>query len=437
MANCAVGGMNMKAAHITRFVKHEYLLSQPSGKINGDLAAPANCMSSCYIPNMRAARCFAFIVIVCSASTCVLTLAQGFRGEAVPVVQRIVPVEFSRLRFLTFVFGREGPMDAPITSPPVMGREYFIEADLNGTEFVSSVRFELLDANGRSLQPVAMWKGSDSSTDGEFYGFVTVPNQPFRVAISGTTISGTPFRAALNILFQPAINGPADTQAFPAGISASQIGQLQEMVNTYRQQMRARAAQAAADHPGGVIVFARTQVSAIAYEPLTSPSGNPIGMRLRYSIRFPQRQTITAVPHVFPVYSETTWRGMVTMKPLTGTITPTPQMIGVQSLRDVIVYQAAATYQAGVTYSFSIDMIPDFVFQGTLSGRFCIHEQKFTNRTVWNALVSSSAAIPYSLTISDTGTVANIPDFLPQRTFHESFIAAGAVDCGPVPNIRF
>jgi hypothetical protein len=128
---------------------------------------------------------------------------------------------------------------------------------------------------------------------------------------------------------------------------------------------------------------------------------------------------------------------MVTMKPLTGTITPTPQMVGVQSLNDVIVYQAAATYEAGTSYSFTIDMIPDFVFQGSLSGRFCIHEQKFENRSVWSALLASSAPIPYSLTINDTGTVANIPLFLPQRTFHDSFAAGGAVDCGPVPNIRF
>jgi hypothetical protein len=381
--------------------------------------------------------CLAFIVILCFASTCALTLAQGFRGEAVPVVQRATPVEFSRLRFLTFVFGHEGPMDTPLTSPPVMGREYFVEADLDGIESAASVRFELLDANGGSLQQLTMWKASDGSSDGEFYGFVTVPNQPFRAAISGTTVAGAPFRRVLGVLFQPAANGPVDTIVFPPGLAASQLAQLQEMVNAYRQQMRARAAQAAADHPGGTIVFARTLVSSIAYEPLASPSGSPIGMRLRYSIRFPQRQTITALPHVFPVYPEIAWRGMVTMKPLTGTITPAPQMVGAQSLQDVIVYQAAATYQAGVTYSFTIDMIPDFVFQGAQSGRFCIHEQKFTNRTVWNALVTSSAPIPYSLTISDTGTSATIPSFLPQRTFHESFAAGGAVDCGPVPNIRF
>jgi len=378
-----------------------------------------------------------FIFIVSLTSIAALSLAQGFRGDAVPIVPRSAAVEFSRLRFLTFVFGHEGPMDTPLLAPPIMGREYFVEADLDGMESVSSVRFELLDANGRSLQPLTMWKGSDRSSDGEFYGFVTVPNQPFRTAISGTTFNGAPFRAVLSVLFQPATNGPADTQMFPPGISTAQVGQLQEMVNAYGQRMRARAAQAAADHPGGLIVVARTQVSAIAYEPLTSLSGSPIGMRLRYTIRFPQRQTITAVPHVFPEYSETAWRGMVTMKPLTGNITPAPQMVGVQSLQDVIVYQAAATYQSGVTYSFIIDMIPDFVFQGTPSGRFCVHEQKFTNRIVWNALISSPAAIPYSLTINDTGTAANIPAFLPQRIFHESFITGGAVDCGPIPYIRF
>lgn len=271
---------------------------------------------------LRRGKGVAFFAIFCFGFLCALTLAQSFRGEAVPVAQRAVPVEFSRLRFLTFVFGHEGPMDSPLTSSPVTGREYFVEADLDGIESAASIRFELLDANGRSLQPLTMWKASDGSSDGEFYGFVTVPSQPFRAAISGTTVNGAPLRAVLGDLFQPATNGPADTQVFPPGIPANQARQLQEMVNAYGQQMRARSAQAAAEHPGGVIVFARTQVSPIAYEPLLSQSGTSIGMRLRYSIRFPARQTITAVPHVFPVYSDFALRGMVAMKPLTGTITP-------------------------------------------------------------------------------------------------------------------
>jgi hypothetical protein len=178
---------------------------------------------------------FIFIVFLSFASISAVTLAQGFRGDAVPIVQRPAAVEFSRLRFLTFVFGHEGPMDMPLTSPPVAGREYFVEADLGGMESVSSVRFELIDANGRSLQSLTMWKGSDGSSDGEFYGFVTVPNRQFRAAITGTTVNGTPIRAVLNVLFQPAASGPSDIQVFPPGISTAQSAQLQDMVNAYRQ----------------------------------------------------------------------------------------------------------------------------------------------------------------------------------------------------------
>src|SRR5882757_4729692 len=143
--------------------------------------------------------------------------AQSFRGEAVPVVQRAVPVEFSRLRFLTFVFGHEGPMDTPLSTPPVMGREYFVEADVDGIESVANLRFELLDTSGRSLQQLTMWKASDGNSDGEFYGFVTVPNQPFRAAITGALTNGSPLRAVLGALFQPAANGPADTLVLPPG----------------------------------------------------------------------------------------------------------------------------------------------------------------------------------------------------------------------------
>jgi len=346
-------------------------------------------------------------------------------------------LEFSRLRFLTFVFGHEGPMDAPLTTPPVIRREYFVEADVSGIESAASIRFELLDGAGRMLEPLTMWKGTDSSSDGEFYGFITVPNQPFRVAINGTAMNGGALRSLLGVLFQPAASGPADVQTLPPGIPPDQAEQIQGMINAYRQQMRAQAVQAAADHPGGWIAFARTEVSPISYEPLASASGATIGMRLRYTMKFPSRQTIRVIPHVFPVYQDPAWRGVVTMKPLTGSISPAPQMVGVQTMHDVIAYEGAATYQAGMTYTFTIDMVPDYVYQGTQSGRFCIHDQKFTNRPLWAALIASQAAVPYSVTISDTGTVANISSFLPQRTFHEGFIAGGSIDCGPVPNIRF
>ena len=380
---------------------------------------------------------FALSSSILSLALGAIALAQTYRGEVIPIAPRAAPIEFVSLRFLTFAFGREGPMDAPLQTQPVTGREYFVEANLSGVESALSVRFELIDINGHALQTVTMWSASDGITDGEFHGFVTVPDQPFRAVVTGDTTEGTPIRSVLGTLFRPAPDGPPDQVLLPAGIPENQSPQIQEIMDAYRKRVQTRAVQAFSEHPGGLITFKRPVVSRLSYEPLTSATGTPIGMRLRYSIRFLTTQTITATPHVFPEYPEPAWRGLVVMKALTGTISPMPRMEGVQSPQDVIVFRARALYQAGLTYTFTIDMVPDFVFEGTESGRFCVHDQKFTNRTVWNALIASKADVRYSVTIADTGTSANIPYFYPQRTFYESFTAGGAFDCGPTPNIQF
>jgi len=161
-------------------------------------------------------------------------------------------------------------------------------------------------------------------------------------------------------------------------------------------------------------------------------------MRLRYSIRFDADAVVVAVPNVFPAYQATDWRGLVTMKPLGGTINPLPTLFGATSLTDVIVYRGGAQYKAGTTYTFSIDLIPDYVFQGAVSGRFCLHDQKFaSNPARWNALITSTAPVRYSMAISDLDYAADIPLFYPQSLLRANFLAVGAFDCGPVPNIRF
>src|SRR5215470_2577495 len=127
---------------------------------------------------IRVRRCLGVVAFVVFAGT--VASAQNYRGEAIPVVQRVDPVEFSRVRFLTFAFGREGPMDTPLSTPPVAGREYFVEANIFGIESAANIRFELTDSGGRTLQTLTMWKASDGADDDEFYGFIKVPNQPFR-----------------------------------------------------------------------------------------------------------------------------------------------------------------------------------------------------------------------------------------------------------------
>jgi hypothetical protein len=90
-----------------------------------------------------------------------------------------------------------------------------------------------------------------------------------------------------------------------------------------------------------------------------------------------------------------------------------------------------------VNYNFTVDMIPDYVIQGRMTGRFCVYSAKFTDRTVWDAILASPAAVPYTVSISDTETNATIPAFFPQQTLYDNFVSAGASDCGPTPTNRF
>ncbi len=68
----------------------------------------------------------------------------------------------------------------------------------------------------------------------------------------------------------------------------------------------------------------------------------------------------------------------------------TVSLAGVQSLQDVIVYTGAATYQGGTTHTFTVDMVPDYVLQGTQTGCFYIYSQGVTSRGVWDALTGES-----------------------------------------------
>ena len=366
--------------------------------------------------------------------------AQDFRGSVVR--RNTTPRSAKAIDLFAFDFqlptwGREGPSYFEIENPPVKGHEYLVEADVSGIDAVASLQFYLADEVGSSVQPLVMWKVNDSESDGDFLGFVTVPFHPFRVIISGSDRYGTSFRRALPEVIRP-VDSAQERPLLPPGIDASQADRIQKWVDEFHRKLKAGSAQAERLHPGGLIDLTRSSVLDMTYEPFHSSDGSPIGLRLRYRIRFAADALVAAVPRVSPLYSDRDWLGVVKMKPLQGNITPAPEFRGAASLTDVIAYRGRASYRAGVTYSFTIDMVPDYVIQGVHSGRFCLHERKFERRwNRWAAIRTSTAPVPYSVSIRDLDYDAEVPSFFPQRTFYESFVQAGAADCGPTGNNRF
>ena len=365
--------------------------------------------------------------------------AQDYRGSVVP--RNTTPRSAKAIDLFSFDFqsptwGHEGPSYFEVKTP-VKGREYLVEADVSGIDAVASLQFYLADEVGGSVQPLVLWKVNDSESDGDFMGFVTVPFHPFQVIVSGTDRHGTSFRRALPGVIRP-VDSAQERPQLPPGIEASQAARMQSWMDEFHRRLKAGSADAERRHPDGLIALTRSSVLDMTYEPFHSSDGSPIGLRLRYRIRFAADALIAAVPSVSPRYSNRDWLGVVKMKPLQGNITPAPEFRGARSLADVIAHRGRASYRAGVTYSFTIDMVPDYVIQGVRSGQFCLYERKFERRLDrWAAVRASTAPVSYSLSIDDLDYDAEVPSFFSQRTFYESFVQGGATDCGPTGNNRF
>jgi len=78
-----------------------------------------------------------------------------------------------------------------IKGQPIAGRPQLLRVTLSGA--LQSAEFRFVSAAGDTLQPISM-EGRDSSGDEhEYMGTVTLPPQPFRVAVSGHDGNGLPF----------------------------------------------------------------------------------------------------------------------------------------------------------------------------------------------------------------------------------------------------
>lgn len=85
--------------------------------------------------------------------------------------------------------GHEGYFRIP--GQPLTGRPQLLRVTLSGK--LQSSQFRFVSASGDTLQPFRMEGGDSSGDDHEYMGTVTLPPQPFRVAVSGRDENGLAF----------------------------------------------------------------------------------------------------------------------------------------------------------------------------------------------------------------------------------------------------
>ena len=316
-----------------------------------------------------------FAATIAMACACGFAQPRPLRNIAKPTpVQRIsiLSAEFQELKL-----GHEGPSYFKAKRAPIRGASEVMEAALYGQESIALVRFEVVDDAGRVLQDVpAMRTGAAVDSDGYILK-VVVPDVPFRLRIRGSDLRGQPFSNTLARRFVPMEGAPPS--AIPTGLASRfQTGDLRMM---------------------------RAGLSDAEYEPLISPNGNPLGLRVHFTVRFDAPGYYDVTPHVFPVYQEFRWRGEIGMH--------ATELAG------------AKQYEAGKDYRLTFDMVPDYVTRNA-SGQ-CMQTPR--NLPIFEAIMASRQPVKYRVDVSSLDFVSEAEPLPPAREWFEGFKREGATQC--------
>jgi hypothetical protein len=343
----------------------------------------------------------------------------------------ILSVNFQELKF-----GHEGPSYFSAKRAPYRGKQEIAEVSLFGQESIGSVRFELIGETGRVVGTVAAFRVGDGADADEYMLRIDVPQLPFRFRICGADLGGQPFQSTFRRLFVP-IEGSVRKDELPPGLSAREVGIFTKLIDDYEKETRVRF-----DAAQGEIRIARSGVSDAAYQPLTSATGNAIGLRVAFTARFGAAGFYTVTPRAFPVYDNPQWRGQIDMKVLDAGVTPvppnSPELLA-DGVHSALQYGGAAHYDAGVDYRFTFDLVPNYIIRSADGARYCAYLETYraANRlALWEAIMASTQAVKYRIDISNLDFASETAPLPPQRTWFESFRREGAADCGPNPRIN-
>jgi hypothetical protein len=363
-----------------------------------------------------------------------LALAPGLTFAQQSVVLTRGPTQPARIDLYAFefqepYFGREGPSYAPTKSEPSKRAQQLAKARLLGQGGVSTVKFEAIDASGNALTVLYLFKVTDALDDDGYWGFVDVPNQPFRVMVSGQDISGAPYRRVFDHLFRPKDELPTPAALF----SKLMLDEEKRYKAEFEAKRRAS--------PDGVIVLPRMQVTNVMHEPYLSAGGNTLGIRLSYDVEFSKAAFYQMTPSATPLFENFDLRGRVGMRVAGETINPKPEFIPEQYSPGFHGFIMPAQYRSGVVYHFVVDMVPDYVIQNAARTNYCINNRKLQISSkasgAWETLKTQDLPARYMVSIQSVNYHGETQALYSQKTFYEGFLREGAQDCGPSPSVNF
>jgi hypothetical protein len=388
-----------------------------------------------------------FLTTPCAAQT----IASTFRaGDARPV-KRFATRDrgAAEINLLSFDFqqpayGFEGAGLLPLDGEPSRGARYIVSATVYGEKAIATAAFSAVDERGTVIQSIRMMRDLNTLDTSELVGLMFVPDRPFRIVMTGAALDGVSYRCTYARLFRPTQRPPAGPR-LPANTPPDMAERMTQTADEGLRRIIDTLESEMAKQPDGVVMFPRTMISNVAYAPLFSAAGHPIGLRVTYDLRFFSDGYYNPALHVLPTYQRDDLRGLIEMHVVEGSIDPLPTVVGTpQQQTNILAYGAGYQYTGGTTYRFTADLIPDFIIQNEAKTKFCIYSRKHLEiypsvekRAAWTQLLTSKSPTTYKIWIGNSDFDGTIDGFSAPGTFRASFATEGAHDCGSQPTRRF
>src|ERR1041384_954677 len=87
-----------------------------------------------------------------------------------PVNPRTAEIEFFKFEFERPYLGYEGPNFTELKGEPSAGAQYLASAELFREDAVATAKFEMVDEDGRVIQPLYFYKLDNSLEHAHFFG---------------------------------------------------------------------------------------------------------------------------------------------------------------------------------------------------------------------------------------------------------------------------
>jgi len=189
----------------------------------------------------------------------------------------------------------------------------------------------------------------------------------------------------------------------------------------------------------------RMRVSNVTYAPLASPAGKPIGLRVTYQIQFAASGRYNPELRIVPADAEAQGFDAKAMHAIDSRIEPLPREAN-EPHRDarfrpgLLRQEADFLYEAGTVYTFTLDLVPDYIAFGTDLFTPCVARARFerdrTAREAFARRLAAESETAYRATIGGNAFEGRIDRFYGEGTLYRNFIADGGADCDELPISR-